>query len=93
MKESIIERGKERLLKSIDLPEEVVLGLPEISISGNKRITIENHRGIIKFEKDEIEINSKIGKILITGVDFEILYIGTYTLTISGIFKTISYEV
>lgn len=93
MRVGLVEKNKERLIKGIDIPEEVVLDLPKITIVGKAEITIENHRGIIKFEKDIIEVNSKIGKIIINGIDFEILYIGTYTLTISGTFKTIVYEV
>ena len=83
MRVGLVEKNKERLIKGIDIPEEVVLDLPKITIIGKDEITIENHRGIIKFEKDIIEVNSKIGKIIINGIDFEILYISSKTCNVS----------
>ena len=55
-------------------------------------ITVENHKGIIAFERNMVKINSRIGPIIIKGEKFEILFIGETSMTINGIFKGISYE-
>lgn len=39
-----------------------------------------------------VKINSRIGAIIIEGKEFEILFIAETSITISGIFKGISYE-
>ena len=92
MKEKI-ERTREILSEKFDLPKDVIMNLPKITIIGDSEITIENHKGIILFERSIIKINTK-GKIInIEGENFEILYIGESTITISGKFKSISYEV
>lgn len=83
----------ERISEKLDLPKDVILNLPKITIVGNEEITIENHKGIILFERNIIKINTKVKIINIEGDDFEILYIGDSTITISGKFKLISYEV
>lgn len=88
-----IEKTRELLTEKLDLPKDVVLNLPKITIIGNDEIIIENHKGIILFERNIIKINSKIKIINIEGENFEILYIGDSTITISGKFKSISYEV
>lgn len=88
-----IERGKEIISEKLDLPKDVVLDLPKITIVGKSEITIENHKGIILFEKNIIKINTKVKVVNIEGDNFEILYIGDSTITISGKFKSISYEV
>lgn len=92
MKERI-EKTREILAEKLDLPKDVILNLPKITIIGNNEITIENHKGIILFERTIIKINTKVKIVNIEGEDFEILYIGDSTITISGKFKLISYEV
>ncbi|MGG7145044.1 sporulation protein YqfC [Clostridium nigeriense] len=88
-----MEKSREILVEKLDLPKDVMLNLPKITIIGNDEITIENHKGIILFERNIIKINTKVKIIDIEGENFEILYIGDSTITISGKFKSISYEV
>ena len=92
MKEKI-EKTREILTEKLDLPKDVMLNLPKITIVGNNEVTIENHKGIILFERNVIKINTKVKVINIEGENFEILYIGDSTITINGKFKLISYEV
>lgn len=88
-----LERSKGIISEKLDLPKDVILNLPKITILGNTEITIENHKGIILFEKNIIKINTKVKVVNIEGDNFEILYIADATITISGKFKSISYEV
>ena len=90
--EEKINKGREMLVDKFDLPAEIVMDIPKIIITGNKEITIENHKGISNFEKNLIKVNSKVGNINIEGSDFEILYIGGSTISINGKFKAIIYE-
>lgn len=90
--EEKLNKGREVISKKIDLPKEVILDVPKVIITGNKEVTIENHKGIISFDKDELKINSRIGAVQINGKGFEILYIGESTIVISGTIKSIVYE-
>ena len=90
--EEKINKGREMLVDKFDLPAEIVMDIPKIIITGNKEITIENHKGISNFEKNLIKVNSKVGNINIEGSDFEILYIGGSTISITGKFNAIIYE-
>lgn len=90
--EEKINKSREKVAKKFDLPKDVILDIPKITIIGDEEITIENHKGIIMFERDIIKINSRFGAISIKGENFEILYIGSSTTTISGKFKSIIYE-
>ena len=90
--EEKFQKGREKILSKLDFPSDITLDLPKIIVTGDKEITIENHKGILSFESDQIKINSRLGSIAINGKDFEILLIGDTTMTISGIFKGISYE-
>ncbi len=87
-----LARVKERVVYGLDLPADIALGLPKITIIGRKEITIENHSGITKFSNDELIINTSLGLLKILGVDFEIIFVGGTTITLSGNFKSMVYE-
>lgn len=90
--EEKFQKGKEKILNKLDFPSDISLDLPKIIVIGDREVTIENHRGIIFFETNMVKINSRIGAIVISGRDFEILFIAETSITISGVFKGISYE-
>lgn len=90
--EEKFQKGKEKLLNKLEFPSDISMDLPKIIIIGNREITIENHRGIIAFESSMVKINSRIGAITIHGRNFEILFIGDTSMTISGKFEGVSYE-
>lgn len=83
---------KESIANTMDLPRDVVLNLPKITITGDDEIIIENHKGISLFNENKIEIKSNIGPIIINGKKLEILYIGGSTITVGGKFQSILYE-
>lgn len=89
-----LKKGREFVADNIPLPipREIVLDIPKITIIGYEEITVENHKGIMTFDKEKVTINSKLGLINIFGENFEILFIGSYSLTLSGKFKSIEYE-
>ena len=90
--ENKINRVKEDLSEKLDLPRDIILDLPKITITGDRDINIENHKGIIIFDEDKVKINSKIGSITIYGSDFEVLFLGGKTLSLRGVFKSVVYE-
>lgn len=90
MRENIINK-KNKILEKIDLPKDVMMNLPKITILGDNEITIENHKGIESFEDECIRIKTNNGIIKIEGRNFEILYIASETIVLSGKFKSVDY--
>lgn len=82
---------KNIVTKELDLPIEVVDNLPKINVIGDTEITIENHKGILSFDKDNTKIKTAIGVLDIEGEELEIVFIGGSTITISGKFKSLGY--
>lgn len=72
--------------------ESMIQSTPKIIIDGKKRLTIENHSGIITFDDKKISVDSKLGIIDIFGSNLEILYIGGYTIIVSGVLKSVIYR-
>ena len=87
--ENKINRGKEVLIEKLDLPKDVLLDVPKIIVIGRNEVTIENHKGIMLFEREKI--NTNMSPIEIKGREFEILYIAASTITIKGYFDSIEY--
>ena len=65
--EERFQKSKEKILNKLDFPSDISLDLPKIVVIGNREITIENHKGIIAFERNMVKINSRIGPIIIKG--------------------------
>ncbi|MGL5380827.1 sporulation protein YqfC [Clostridium sp.] len=87
-----LNKSREILVEKLDFPKDVILDMPKIVVLGDGEITVENHKGIATFERNMIKINTRVSPIIINGENFEILYIGNTTITISGKFKSIIYE-
>lgn len=90
--EGKILKTRENIADSLELPRDVVLNIPKIILLGDNEITIENHKGIIIFQENQVKINSKVGPISIFGSGFEILFLGGSTITIGGKILSVVYE-
>lgn len=86
-----LQNATERLADKLDIPREVIMDIPKITVVSNNEITIENHKGIILFEKEMVKVKSSIAIITILGGDFEIIFVGGSTIVLTGKFKSIEY--
>lgn len=86
------EKGKRKIAESLELPKEVLLGLPKITITANEEIIIENHRGVIYFGSEEVKVQTKLGDISVQGKDLEVLFLSGNTMIIGGKFAGVRYE-
>ena len=80
---------KMSITDALELPLDVTLDLPKITLIGHLKINITNHRGIIEYTKELIRINSKIGMIKITGESLEIRNVLMEEISINGSIKSI----
>lgn len=87
-----IKDKKEEIIDALGLPKESLFNLPKITIIGDIEILIENHKGLLKFNNNEILINSKLGIITIKGSNLNILYISDDTIGVKGEFEAVYYK-
>lgn len=90
--EDKLYRTKQNIADKLDLPRDIILNMPKITITGDNEIIIENHKGVVLFVENQVKVNSGVGLISIYGSRFEILFMGGSTITIGGKFKSIAYE-
>lgn len=58
--------------KKMDLPQDVMMDLPRITMIGQIHIYIENHKGLLTFTDKELRLLLKQGQLLIKGKSFVI---------------------
>lgn len=73
-----------KLAEFLELPLDTVVELPKMVVSGNQQLVIENHRGIIEYERSLIRVGTKLGEIKITGSDLALISVLKEELVITG---------
>ena len=63
-----------RMADAANMPKDVVLGVPILTMTGQNEVSVENYRGIIEYTDLLIRIQTKIGQIKIIGKSLQIDY-------------------
>ena len=75
------------------VPKDVIMNIPRMTISGDKEICIENHKGILVYTDKEIRVSTAMGVVRICGKNLIIERIRIEDLLISGTFSKVEYEI
>ncbi len=75
---------KTRIADASGMPKDVILGVPLVTVIGQNETCIENYRGILEYTEKFIRIQTKLGKIHITGKELQIEYYTNDEMKIIG---------
>ncbi|MDD2503106.1 MAG: sporulation protein YqfC [Clostridia bacterium] len=67
-----------------ELPKDITLNLPRISMVGSNQMLVENHKGVIEYVPQRIRVNSSIGVIRVQGREMELKNIAADDIMITG---------
>lgn len=84
---------QQRIAEIFDLPRDVIADLPRLTLIGRTQIFVENHKGIILYDKEIIRIAFTGGEIVIKGQGFQIRTVYTHEIYIEGLIENIGLEV
>ncbi|MDR1533288.1 MAG: sporulation protein YqfC [Clostridiales bacterium] len=88
----VTARGiKNKVTALFELPREIVLNLPLITITGNEEISVENYKGVIEYSEERIRINTSCGVLRIEGRKLLLKQITAEMMTISGAVTRLEY--
>lgn len=79
------------MIESLELPKDLFLGYPVLTLQGNRFLCIENHRGIIHAGHEKIVVAAKPWGIEITGRELSILRFTKDYMEITGFMEHISF--
>ncbi len=82
----------EKVANTFDLPKEVIMDIPKVTLIGNKEISIENHKGVIQYTNEKIRISITGGELIISGEGLIINSIIPEEVIIYGEISQISFE-
>jgi len=68
----------------LDLPQDVALDLPRVTMIGGLQVTVENHRGILHFSPQSLRLAMDGGEMEVTGQDLTIRNIGAEEVFVEG---------
>ncbi|WP_373558542.1 sporulation protein YqfC [Bacillus sp. FJAT-45350] len=77
-------RFKKWMTDQMELPADVMMDLPRITMIGQIHIYIENHRGVLQFSNQELRLLLEQGQLLIKGEQFVIKTILPEELLLEG---------
>ncbi|HLS88154.1 MAG TPA: sporulation protein YqfC [Sphingobacteriaceae bacterium] len=75
---------RSRLAELLDMPRDVVLNLPRISVVGDLQVLVQNHRGVKEYTPERVIIGMESGLIVISGRELVISNIHVEEITITG---------
>ena len=91
MKKRTPDRLKHRIVKALELPKEIVLDLPHVSLLGNEELSVENYKGIIEYKSDLLRLNTKTGILRIVGKNLCLRQVTSDQIKITGCILNIEY--
>jgi sporulation protein YqfC len=84
MAKNWLQEMRKWMTEKMDLPEDVMMDLPRITMIGQIHIYIENHRGLLTFADNEVRLLLKQGQLLIKGEQFVIKIILPEEILLQG---------
>ena len=66
------DEANHSVIDTLELPKDLLMGLPIISMEGNRSMCIMNHRGLVCYKNDKIIVATRSGSIQITGRELNI---------------------
>ncbi|OGO77228.1 MAG: sporulation protein YqfC [Clostridiales bacterium GWB2_37_7] len=82
---------KETLSNALELPKDIILDVAKVTLIGSDSITVENHKGILEYNEDQIRVNTGSGVLIIIGSKLNIKSILQEEITITGEINSVGY--
>ena len=88
----MLRKLRQELSEILELPLDVSLDLPKVTIIGDLGVLIQNHRGLIHYSPERIVIGVGKGQIAILGRSLEIEEVSKEDMVVRGILGSVQME-
>lgn len=82
---------KKNIAQALELPKEVMLNLPLITLVGREQLSIENYMGIIEYSCEQIRLNTNCGALKIIGKNLFVKEITSENIEVYGTIFSLEY--
>lgn len=77
----------------LDIPQDIVLDLPRITMLGNQQLLVENHKGIIEYTPSLVRIKLNQGELFIQGQNLTLGNLQAEQILVEGTLRGITYDI
>jgi len=88
----MLRRLRQELSEILELPLDVSLDLPKVTIVGDLGVIIQNHRGLIQYSPEKIVIGVGKGQIAILGRSLQIEEVSKEDMIVRGSLGSVQME-
>lgn len=67
-----------------NIPADVLSGIPKMELLGAREFSIEPHKGLVEYDRDQIGIDTVIGNVILVGNDLTIKLMTRKRITVQG---------
>lgn len=75
---------RDKMASIFELPADVVLDVPRISLVGDMELVVENHRGLSEYEANRVVLAVAGGSVEVSGLELSIGSVSPDQITIRG---------
>lgn len=86
------ESVMEAVSRKLGLPSDILAGAPILTSVGRSELVVENYKSIIEYNGNVIKVQTKLCRIIVEGVNLNIIYFNNDEMKITGIIHSIAYK-
>ena len=75
---------RSQIANLFELPREIVLNLPVISLIGNEELSIENYKSVVEYSDEAVRISTSCGVLKVEGRKLNLKQMTSEAVTITG---------
>ena len=73
-----------KVVSALELPPDLVLGIPSITVLGDREATIQNYKGIVEYDDNKVVLSTSLGVFTLSGENLDIKTVTDDDITLEG---------
>jgi sporulation protein YqfC len=87
-----MDRLKRRITQALELPKDIMLDLPVITVTGDEELILANHRGLVEYAQGFVRLGTTRGAVKIFGSNLILKEITAENIRITGKIDKVFWE-
>ncbi|EAX48242.1 protein of unknown function DUF1429 [Thermosinus carboxydivorans Nor1] len=87
------KRSLQTLARLLEIPQDIILDLPRITMLGNKQLLVENHKGIIEYTPTTVRVKLNQGELIVHGTNLTLGNLQAEQILVEGTVGVVRYDV
>lgn len=85
------KRFQQQVSNFLDIPRDLMMDLPKVILVGDMQVFIENHRGILAYNAEQVKVNTNLGELEVVGQGLTLKNILPDEIMVEGKIKTVTF--